>query len=506
MALSTALSRVLGLLRDILFFAALGTGVYSSAFIFAFTLPNLFRRLLGEGALTSALIPVLTEAWKRAGRQHAFQFLNKALTRLVLVLGLLSLLGAAIMLLLSLFPGLPDRWHLGGVLGMILFPYLIFVCLAAAMAAALNVARRFIVPSLSQVWLNLAMIGALLLPAVISDMTFLERVIVLCAGVLVGGVVQVLVPAWALAREGWEKRIDLGKDVRLDEFMLLLLPGLTGAAITQINVAVSRLLAFSLDEEAVAILYLANRLVELPLGVFAIAVMTVIYPSLASFAAEGSSREFEALFGRGFRLILSLTVPAAVGLAVLREPILELLFAWGLFTSREVSATTLPLLIFVTGLPFYALSTLYIRGFHARKDMKTPVNIALWVFVMNLLLSLCLMVPFRMNGLAVANVLSAAYGFLLLRHRLQSSVRFSSFHRARQALAKIVLATFVMGVVVSLLWAGAQALAISSKSISAIGVLVLIPVGVIVYLGCLQATGFEDWDEVSIVVKRIFYR
>ena len=234
--------------------------------------------------------------------------------------------------------------------------------------------------------------------------------------------------------------------------------------------------------------------------------MTVIYPSLASFAAEGSSREFEANFGRGFRLILSLTVPAAVGLAVLREPILELLFAWGLFTSREVSVTTLPLLIFVTGLPFYALSTLYIRGFHARKDMKTPVNIALWVFVLNLLLSLCLMVPFRMNGLAVANVLSAAYGFLLLRYRLQSSVRFSSSYRVRQALAKIVLATFVMGVVVSLLWAGAQALAISSKSISAIGVLVLIPVGVIVYLGCLQATGFEDWDEVSIVVKRIFYR
>ncbi len=211
--MATAGSRLLGLLRDVIIFAMLGAGAVNSAFLVAFTLPNLFRRMLGEGALTSAVVPLLSEELER-DKGEAFRFLNQVLTRVGILLVILVALGTGLLFFLSGVGGLPGHWYLGIDLGIVLLPYMVVVCLAALLAAALNVLQRFTVAALSQVWLNLSMIIGLGGFGCLLGQTPEERVLYLCAGVLVGGMLQIIIPALALKREGWRPVFDLKPGAR----------------------------------------------------------------------------------------------------------------------------------------------------------------------------------------------------------------------------------------------------------------------------------------------------
>ncbi|MCC5788162.1 MAG: murein biosynthesis integral membrane protein MurJ, partial [Opitutales bacterium] len=375
-SLATILSRVLGLLRDILTFAVFGTSALHSAFIFAFTLPNLFRRLLGEGALNAALVPVYTDELHERGRDRAWQLVNEVMSWLLLTSIFLCGLAILVFFLIPLWPGLPERWYEGAELGKILFPYLIFIALAAMVSAALNVLQRFAIPALSAVWLNLSILFFLGGAALWWGETPGQRMGFLCAGVLFGGLLQFLIPAWALYREGWRPRLSFEGSARLRQVALLMVPGLAGTAIFQVNVVVSRMLAFSLDEAAVSLLYLANRLMELPLGVFAIAVATVIFPLLSRYASELNWAAMGSAYRRGLRLIFVVTIPAGVGLIVLREPIVTALFQWGAFGAESVRETGPILAIFALSIPFYAWASFSTRGFHSLKNTSTPVRIA----------------------------------------------------------------------------------------------------------------------------------
>lgn len=406
---------MLGLLRDVCLFAFLGTGPVSSAFILAFTLPNLFRRLLGEGALTSAVVPVLSRKLEQDGPAAQDALLNAVLRRLAVVLCGLSVLMALGWLALPLIPGLAERWYLSSGYGVVLTPYLILICLAAILSAALNVRERFFVPAMSQVWLNLSMIAALGGLGWAFGDTPEQRAWWLSGGVLVGGILQWLTPWLDLQKAGWDRTAGRGEKTDLRPVWNLFLPGVFGAAIFQVNVLVSRLLAFSLNDQATGILYLANRLIELPLGVFAVAVSTVLFPELARYAAREDGQEaFAEGYHHGWRLIMLITVPAALGLAVLAEPILSALFAWGLFGADDVAATVLPLQIFAIAVPFYSWATLATRAFHAQQDMRTPVRLAVLNLVLNLGLSLALMGPLGTPGLALANLLTSVVHCLLL--------------------------------------------------------------------------------------------
>ena len=502
-AAATFASRILGLVRDVIIFASLGATALNSAFLIAFTIPNLFRRLLGEGALTSALVPIYSEELEKRSREKAYQFLNKVVTRLALLLLFLVLLGSLLALQVIRYPGLAERWYLSAELSVLLLPYLLFVCLAAILGAVLNVLRRFTVAALSQVWINLSMILAIGFFGYFLAGSPRERVLYLCAGVLFGGLVQILIPTIALRQEGWRLRFDLKGSDRLREMIRLFLPGVLGAAILQVNFLISRLIALWLSDEAVAILYLATRLIELPLGMFVIAVTTVSFPDLARDAAKGEVERFSAIFRQSARLVLAITLPAALGLFLLRDPILQLLFQWGAFDRGDVLATTPVLAAYCGGLPFFAFAALSTRGFHALKDMHTPVRLTFINFILNVSLSLLLVRSLGMVGLALANVLAMVVHAVAMHALLSRKVSMLGSSFSFFAVVKIGGATLGMGIFAAIGWMGVSSQIASLKLASFVAVAFVVPVSALVYFLLLRVMHLEETREIELMVRRL---
>jgi putative peptidoglycan lipid II flippase len=423
-ALATVLSRIAGLFRDSVLFALLGLSVWSGAFLFAFTIPNLFRRMLGEGALSSAMIPLFTETLERRSRTDAFAFLNQLLTRLsVLILGAIACFATIFFLL---HRTLSAHWLCAIGLSLLLAPYLLFACLSAMISGALNSFGSFGLPALTALFLNGAMLifGAAAL--FIYPAGGLPATLFLCAGVLGGGICQLAFSAHLLRLHGWHFRWDCSSNPLLSRLWHLFLPAVLGAAMVQINVTLSRLLAFALTVGGISTLYLSSRLVELPLGIFAIAIISVAFPGLSRLAADGNGDAFAANCGRAHRSMLMVTIPATIGLMLLGRPILTLLFSWGNYGSADL-AKTLPVLWASTpGIPFFALVGLSTRIFHAGQDMRSPLSIAAIGIGANLLLTVLLVGPLGAVGIASANVLSSALQCILLQRKMARS-RGSSF-------------------------------------------------------------------------------
>lgn len=500
-AVATLGSRVLGLGRDVLIFSLLGFSAVNSAFIFAFTVPNLFRRLLGEGALTSALVPVFSGRLNEGGLDQSYRFLNQVLSWTVAVLFGLVFLGAAVLAGVFLIPGLADRWYLGAGYGIVLMPYMAMICLAALIGAVLNVLGRFTAVALSAVWLNLAMIlslggiGYWLTDSMVALGWWL------CLGVMVGGLLQLAIPAVLLIRHGWRPAFDFGWSPHLREVAQLFLPGVLAAAIFQINLLVTRLLAFGLESAAVAALYLANRLVELPLGVFTIAVATVVFPNMALLAAANDRAALGSAYLQGLRLILAIVLPAAVGLYLWGTPILRLLFEWGIFGGSDVAFAAPILGIYALALPFYSVATFATRGFHSLKDTRTPVRVALLVFIVNLVAALVLMTMLGVMGLALANLASSvvqAACLAVLLGRKEVAFRVTA---ADMRIPAVATATAVMAVVCLLL----QLLVDQFVGDGKMGAVVLIgagiPLTVLVYGAVLRMLRFPELGELIGMVR-----
>jgi putative peptidoglycan lipid II flippase len=506
---STVGSRVLGLLRDMATYALLGAGALNSAFLLAFTLPNLFRRLLGEGALSSATIPVLSEEQAKGGEQAFFLLLNQVLTRLGIVLLGLVLMGNALFACILWPPSWlgptieawPERWQTGAGLGLVLLSYTLFICLAAILGAALNVRSRFSVAALSQVWLNGSILLFLVIGWLWSGPQPVEIVGWLCLGVLVGGLLQVSIPAVALAREGWSPHFDLRPSPSLERIMKLFLPATLGAAILQINGVVSRLIGFSLDDTATALLYLASRLIELPLGVFAVAVVTVLFPKLARLYHENRGRDLAKAYGQGQQIVLAFCLPATIGLIVLREPIVRLLFEWGAFTAADTAAATEPLWIYALALPFYGYSALATRVFHASQNTSLPVRAAALNFCLNLSLSLLLMGPLGISGLALAGLIGGAAHAASLRWMLRNYLLPVETHTVR-AIGAVFSASLVMGACVEVMRLSLEAFQWTSKSADFALLGGGIPAAAALYFVLLKILRFPAMEEMVQVLKR----
>lgn len=506
----TMVSRVLGLGRDMAVTAVFGTSAWASAFVTAFTLPNLFRRLLGEGALTAALVPTLQDELAAQRREGAFVVVNQVVSWLLVVTGVLvagAMVGLHFIAERAAASGAAEgsaaaRWAIGARLAVGLFPYLVFVCVAAALSAALQTLGRFLEPALSPVWLNVAMLGALG-GAVWGGWAEAEdgRMAWLCAGVLVGGAAQMLVPAWALAREGWRPRWDLRRSEPVRAIARLMGPTVLGSAIYLINLSVSRVIGLSLNEGAAAILNLATRLIELPIGVFAVAVSTVIFPLIAQRAAEGDAVGLAAAYHKGMRLILAINVPAAAGLVVLAEPIVRLLFQRGAFGAGDTAATVPVLAVFALGLPFFAFVNLLLRAFYARKDTRTPVRAAWWSFGVNVGLSLVLMGPLGTLGLAAASNIAVVGQAVFLQRRLSAVQPELGFGPLRGDLVKIVAATAGMAVVLlggvgwTAGWPGTV-----GGDVARLGVLV--PGGIAVFSGLAWALRIQGVRELAEIGRK----
>lgn len=511
-ATATVVSRVLGLVREIVITAVFGTSALNSAFVSAFTLPNLFRRLLGEGALTAAFVPTLAHELEHRQRAAAFTLVSKVtswllvVTVVVVALAMLLSANAATLFRLAGGPDTPEgavrRFLLAADLAVLLFPYMVFVCLAAALSAACQVLGRFTEPAWSPVWLNLSIILSLVLGGwwAWGDTA---RMHLLCGGVLVGGFLQMAVPGLVLWQEGWRPAFDLRSDERVKEIMRLMAPTVIGSAIYLINISVSRFIGLSLNDQANSVLNLATRVMELPIGVFAAAIATVIFPLIARHAARSDWTKLGEDYHKGLRLVMIVNVPAAVGLALLSEPVVRLLFQRGAFTASDTVLMTPILAVYALGLPFLAYTSVSLRGFYALKDTATPVRAAAISFVVNIVLSLVLMRWLSTVGLALAGNLAVVAQAWYLQVKLSAKLPGLGFAPLLPNLGKIFAASLLMGLAV---WGGVKALAwvaLTGKAHDLVVVAGVIPAACAVYGAMLWVMKIEGREELAAMWGKI---
>jgi putative peptidoglycan lipid II flippase len=416
MGVMTLMSRVLGYVRDLLLAAILGAAGSSDAFIIALRIPNLLRRLVGEGALTAAFVPVFSRRLKEGGRQAAGELLGRALGTLSLVLAILATAGVLFSpLVLRLvafgFSRSQEKWDLTVALNRLMFPYLLFIGLAALAMAALNSLRSFAVPAFTPVLLNLSIITA----ALVLGRRMEEPAYAFAIGVLVGGFLQIAFQLPFLARRGMSVRPRLAfgdRDIR--RIALLMIPGVFGVAVHQINIIVDAQFASFLPSGSVSWLYYGDRVTELVLGVFAISVSTVVLPTLSRQVLAGDGERMRDTLSLALRLIAFVTIPATIGLLLLRLPIITVLFQRGEFGATDALNTSQALLGYGVGLlPFAAVKVLA-PAFYAHQDTATPVKVAVVTLGVHVVLCFALIGPMQHTGIALATSASSALNTVLL--------------------------------------------------------------------------------------------
>jgi putative peptidoglycan lipid II flippase len=380
------------------------------------------------------------------------------------------------------------------------------VCIAAAFNATLNVFQRFTEPALSPIWLNLSMIATLGGAGLHFASTPMGEIHWLCAGVLLGGFLQMTVPAVVLMREGWRPRFDLKISPRVREIAALMAPGFFGSAIYQVNIYVGGLLAYAISDSASTLMYLANRLMELPIGVFAIAVSTVVYPLIAKHAVEKKFTAMAEDYRKGIRLILLVNVPAALGLVLLSEPIIRVLFQHGKFDATDTLAMTPLLGILAVGMPFFSMTNLTVRAFYSVKDTKTPVKVAVIDFAVNLVLSLSLMHWLGAKGLVLASTVAIIVQTVLLKRALTKKLPEMKFAPLWPSVGKIIVATLAMGLLVGGGWHWLQDAGLGHRSRDWLALGALIPLGVALYGGMLWLLRIEGREDFAALAGRFLVR
>lgn len=410
-ATMTMLSRVLGLVRDVVIARMLGASAGADAFFVALKIPNFLRRLFAEGAFNQAFVPVLSE-YRSNGSMAATKLLvDRVAGTLGGTLVLVTLVGvlAAPAIIWVFAPGFGDdpvKRALTVEMLRLTFPYLFFIALTAFAGGILNSWNRFAVPAFTPVLLNLSLIGCALFlaPHFAED----RMAVALAWGVLIAGVVQLLFQLPFLARLNLMPIPRMGwRDPGVRKIMKLMAPALFGASVYQLNSLVNTILASMLETGSVTWLYYTDRLIELPLGIFAVAIGTVILPSLSSKHADASPEAFSRTLDWAIRMVLLIGLPAALALFALAEPLLSTLFQYGEFSAFDVTKTAASLRAYSAGLLAAMLIKVLAPGFYARQDTRTPVRIGVLAMLANMLLGALLVWEWRHVGLASAMALSA---------------------------------------------------------------------------------------------------
>lgn len=453
----TMASRVLGFLRDMLIASKLGAGPMADAFFVALKLPNLFRRLFGEGAFNAAFVPAFAQALTQRGPAAAQALAERMAMLLTLWLAILTGLGLVFMpqLMQVLAPGFredPAKFELAIELTRITFPYLLLICLTALVSGVLNGLGKFAAAAAAPIFFNLLSMIALfaLAPFVATPAHALAW------GVTISGAVQLGLVMWACARAGMAlnliKAPSLPPEVRL--VLRRMGPGLVGAGVTQLNLAVDVIIASFLPSGSVSYLYYADRVAQLPLGVIGAAVATALLPLLAKQIHAGQPLSAHRSINRAIEISIALAVPAAVALAVLALPILEALFQRGAFGAEEARLTSHALVAYAFGLPAFVLVKVFVPGFFARGDTATPVKIGIGCVALNLGLNLALMGPLQHVGVALSTGISAWANAGMLAFLLSRRGQLHWDHRLRRVAPRLFLASAAMGVILAVLgWA-----------------------------------------------------
>jgi putative peptidoglycan lipid II flippase len=420
----TFLSRIFGYIRDLIQAFYMGTGRGMDAFTIAYTIPNLLRRLTGEGAMTAAFIPVFTQLKKEKSREELWRFAHVFFFNLSLIMAVITVLGIIfspiLVRFLSIgFKDIAGKWDLTVALTRIMFPYTFLVSLAALAMAILNSFHKFFVPAFTPVLFNLSIITV----AVVFASRAEEPSFVFAAGVVVGGVFQLAFQLPFLWRQGMRfKPIFSFSHPAVRKVGKLMIPGIFGAGLYQINFAISRMIASLLEEGSVSALYYAARVQELTLGLFSIALSIALLPTFSDLAASQDINGMKRTLIYSFRLIFIVTFPAMVGLLILNRPIIQVLFQRGEFNEQSTVMSASCLFFFAMSLPFISGVRIMAPAFYSLKDIKTPVFVAAFIMVVYISLSFLLMDPLRAGGIALALSIASVCNFVMLFYLLERKI------------------------------------------------------------------------------------
>jgi len=505
---ATMLSRIMGMVRDMVVSRLFGAGLYTDAFFAAFQIPNMMRRFFAEGALTSAFVPTFSEWYTKHGEEEARDLANICFTLLTIVLALVTVLGIVFspVIVSLMFPGFaanPEKLSLTILLNRLMFPYIFFVSLVALCMGILNTVRHFFTPAISTVFLNISII----LCALLLHDRFQVPVVALAVGVLAGGVVQLALQLPVLHRKGFRLRprfVPGHPAVR--RISLLMGPAVFGVGGYYLNIAVGAILASLLPQGSVSYLYYAQRLFEFPQGIFTGPVAQAVLPSMSRQAALGDLPALKESLRYGMRLTLFITIPATAGLLLCTTPVFSLLFMGGAFDYAKAVACGTALFYYALGLSVVALVRVLVPAFYALGDTRTPVVTAFAAFVLNLVFSLVLMGPLQHGGLALASTLSALCNLVLLLWFIRRKVGAFGARSVGAAALKGVVASVPMGVAVYLIlglvdWSRPGAKLVKGAVLGG-GV----AAGIALFFAAAHLLGCEEARDALALVKRKLMR
>ena len=500
---ATMASRVLGYARDAAIAYVFGAGIFSDAFFVAFRISNLLRRLLGEGALTASFIPIFTEEYHLRSAEGSRALVSSVFTLFMFILTAVAIIGIIfsgplVALISRGFAADPYKLALAVSLTRMMFPYMVFVGLMALAMGGLNSLKHFTAPAIAPIFFNLSIIACVFIIAPALD----QPVYALAIGVLIGGVIQFLLQLPYLKRYGMLPSLSFRfSDPGIGRILKLMGPAAFGVGVYQLNIFVTLWFASRLAEGTVSYLYYAGRLMELPMGVFGVAITTALLPALSVHAAKKEWTEFNGSLSFVLRMLNFLMIPAAVGLFVLSRPIIELLFSRGSFGPEAAQSSATALAYYSIGLVPISLSRVLTSVFYSLKDTVTPVWAALGCFFCNAIACILLVGPLGFGGLALATSIAGTLNMVILFAMLAR--KRGSFGGAGviSAAVKNVIISFIMGGVIYL------ALVISDYS-SMTGltrplfVILYLITGVVVYLVLSRIIKLSELEFIKGFLKR----
>lgn len=500
----TMISRLLGFARDILIAATLGAGPVADAFFVAFKLPNFFRRLFAEGAFNAAFVPLFTRHMSEGGRDAARAFAQEVLSVFVVTLlfFVTALQVAMPWVMYGFAPGFADdpyRFGLAVQLAQVTFPYLLFISLVSQLGGVLNALGRFAAAAATPIILNLCLIAAIL-----GLSPFVETPgHALAWGVAAAGIAQFLWLMAACNRAEFNLRLLRPRlTPRVKRLLILMLPGVIGAGVVQINLLIDVVIASLLPGGSVSFLYYADRVNQLPLGVIGVAVGTALLPLLSRQLRAGDDTAAVGSMNRALEFALLLTIPGAAALIVMPDLIVAVLFERGAFGAVETAATSAALAAYAMGLPAYVLIKVLAPGFFAREDTATPVKIAAFCVAINLALNLILMGPLLHVGIALATAVSAWINAGLLGWLLMRRGHFKVDTRLRRAVPRTLLAAGAMAAILWFAHGALAGIAAADTARAALVLAVLVALGLAAFAGAAVCFGAARLTDIKRLLDR----
>jgi putative peptidoglycan lipid II flippase len=452
MALATLTSRVLGVVREMVYANFMGNTWVASAFQLAFQIPNLFRRLLGEGALTAAFIPIFKKKEVSEGEAEMWRSANAVISWVMAAAAAVAVAAILAISVALAFGHYKDETRLMLQLSRLMFPYMLLVCVAAVFIGMANARGHFFVPALGAVVLNVVMILSVVFLAPRMGKGLENQIFGLAIGVVIAGVVQALFQLPSLHREGYRYRwVSPWKDPTVREVIRKMLPGSIGVAAFQINVLITQCFSFWFDPTIVATFSYSVRLMEFPQGMFGISLATYLLPALSGLAAQKNYPEFRRTLTQGLSYLSFANLMATAIALALAEPIVRLIFEHGKFGPDATHRVAISLACLAPGLLMFSMNNILARAFYALADIITPMKISIACLFLNLVFALWLVRPYLEAGLGVANTLSGTFNMLLLIYALRRKLRRLEQAAFVQTLRVLIPTAAFAGVLAALL-------------------------------------------------------